>query len=158
MHLQVADANSTVRQRLCLKYFTLLKQLADKDVNASVLAELQQQLDHVVMQTQSRSAILLLHLSQLQKAIHRSKSIRDLSHSTQLVMQIHGSSVLAPSMTAACLAASHSIPMMITFLSLSQQKATKSCRSQLVQCDSLLFMCLQCWHGQSMSELGSHTP
>ena len=60
--MQVADANSEFRQQLCLDYFTLCKQLAGKDLTAAVRADLQQQMDAIVLQTQCRLALLLTRL------------------------------------------------------------------------------------------------
>ena len=53
--MQVADANSAVRLHLCMEYFSTLKQLANEDLSGADRASLQQQLDDILFQTQSRS-------------------------------------------------------------------------------------------------------
>ena len=55
--MQVADANAAVRLRLCMSYFTTLKQLDSEGLSEADKASLQQQLDGVILQTQSRSAV-----------------------------------------------------------------------------------------------------
>ena len=60
--MQVADANLEFRQQLCLDYFTLHKQLADKELSAADRADLQQQMDNILLQTQYRSITLLSNL------------------------------------------------------------------------------------------------
>lgn len=54
--LQVADANAAVRLRLCMEYFSVLKQLASKDLSDADRTSLQQQLENTTLRTQSRLA------------------------------------------------------------------------------------------------------
>ena len=55
--MQVADANAAVRLCLCMRYFTTLKQLDSEGLSDADKACLQQQLDDIILQTQSRSAV-----------------------------------------------------------------------------------------------------
>ena len=56
--MQVADANSPVRQQLCFECFSLLKQLESEKLSAAAKAVLLQQVDEKLMQTQFRSVLL----------------------------------------------------------------------------------------------------
>lgn len=58
--MQVADANAAVRLRLCMDYFSVLKQLASKGLSDADRARLQQQLEDTILRTQFRLAMLLL--------------------------------------------------------------------------------------------------
>lgn len=89
--MQVADANSEHRGQLCLKYFSLFKQLGDNDLSTAVRADLQQQLDDIVLQTQSRSAMLLTHVFLLPTDIyiHTQTMVKRKVCGTTLVMLSH---------------------------------------------------------------------